>query len=78
MTRSAKWLLAISGLLLIAIYVGVSVLGDLRKHTVEFEWLSLSAFVLYGVACFIVLQSHDIDRRALFGIFGDCPNAAAV
>lgn len=69
MTRSAKWLLAILGLLLIAIYVGALELGDLRKHTIEFEWLFFSAFALYGVACFISLQSKEADRNILFGIF---------
>ena len=71
MTRSAKWLLALLGLFLIAIYIGALKLGDLRKHTVEFEWLFFSAFILYGVACFISLQSDAdaVDRRVLFGIF---------
>jgi len=69
MTSSAKWLLAILGLLLIGIYVAALELGDLRKHTVEFEWLFFSAFALYGIACFISLQSEEADRRTLFGIF---------
>ena len=69
MTSSAKGLLAILGFLLIAIYVGALELGDLRKHTIEFEWLFFSAFALYGVACFISLQSKEADRRILFGIF---------
>src|ERR1043165_9162591 len=69
MTRSAKWLLAILGFLLIAISIGALKLGDLRKHTVGFEWLFFSAFAIYGVACFIALQSEDVDRRTLFGIF---------
>lgn len=70
MTRSAKWLLGILGLLLIVIYVGALKLGDLRKHTVEFEWLFFSAFILYGIACFISLQTdaHAVDRRTLFSI----------
>jgi len=70
MTRSAKWSLAILGFLLIAIYIGALKLGDLREHTVEFEWLFFSAFVLYGVACFISLQTdaHVVDRRTLFSI----------
>jgi hypothetical protein len=69
MNRSAKWLLAMLGFLLIAIYIGALELGDLRKHTVEFEWLFFSAFVLYGVACFISLQSEQANRRTLLGIF---------
>src|SRR6266542_2986574 len=69
MIRSAKWLLVLLGFLLIAFYVGALKLGDLRKHTVEFEWLFFSAFALYGIACFISLQSEEADRRTLFGIF---------
>lgn len=71
MLRSAKWLLVLLGFLLIVIYLGALKLGDLRQHTVEFEWLFFSAFALYGVACFIVLQADadTVDRRTLFGIF---------
>jgi len=68
MTRSAKWLLAILGLLLIGIYVGALELGDLRKNTVTFEWLFFSAFILYGIACFISLQAAEVDRGTRFGI----------
>lgn len=69
MTSFAKWLLALLGFSLIAIYVGALELGDLRKHTVEFIWLFFSAFVLYGIACFISLSSGEADRRTLFGLF---------
>ena len=69
MTRSSKWLLAILGFSLIAVYIGALGLGDLRKHTVEFEWLFFTAFTLYGVACFIALQFEEVDRHLLFGIF---------
>ena len=69
MTRAAKWLLILLGIFLIAFYVSALKLGDLRKHTVEFEWLFFSAFAVYGVACFISLQAEEIDRRTLFGIF---------
>jgi len=68
MTSSAKWLLAILGLLLIGIYVGALELGDLRKNTVTFEWLFFSAFILYGIACFISLQAAEVDRGTRFGI----------
>ncbi len=68
MTHSAKWLLAVLGLLLISIYVGALELGDLRKHTVAFEWLFFSAFVLYGVACFVALQSQQANQQTLIGI----------
>src|SRR5262245_9839601 len=70
MTRSARWLLAILGFLLILISVSALKLGDLRKHTVEFEWLFFSAFLLYSIACFIALRSHEVSRGTLFGIFG--------
>jgi alpha-1,6-mannosyltransferase len=69
MLRSAKWLLVLLGFLLIVIYLRALKLGDLRQHTVEFEWLFFSAFTLYGVACFIVLQADAVDRGTLFGIF---------
>ena len=71
MLRSAKWLLVLLGFLLIVIYLCALKLGDLRQHTVEFEWLFFSAFALYGVACFIVLQADAdaVDRGTLFGIF---------
>ena len=68
MNHSAKWLLAILGLLLIGIYVAALGLSDLRKNTVTFEWLFFSAFFLYGIASFISLQSKKVDRRTLFGI----------
>lgn len=69
MNRSVKWLLALLGFLLIAIYVGALALGDLRKQTVEFIWLFFLAFVLYGAACFIALQSEETNRRTLFSLF---------
>jgi len=69
MARSAKWLLTILGLLLIATYIGALKLGDLRKYTVEFEWLFFFAFLIYGIACCICLGSEEVDRRILFGIF---------
>ena len=68
MTRSAKWLLATLGLLLIGIYVAALELGDLRKNTVAFVWLFFSAFLLYGIASFISLQSKKVNQGTLFGI----------
>jgi len=68
MNRSAKWLLAILGICLIAVYIGVLNLGDLRKNTVGFEWLFFSAFTLYAFACCIVLQVEDFDRPSLIAI----------
>ena len=69
MTRSGKWLLSLLGILLIAIYIFTLTLGDLRKHTVTFEYVFFSAFILYALACFIALQSVTVDRRILYGIF---------
>jgi len=69
MIRSPKWLLVLLGFLLIAIYLVALKLGDLRKHTVEFEWLFFLAFVIYGIACFIALRSEEIDRLTLYAIF---------
>lgn len=69
MTCSAKWLLAILGIFLVAIYIGALKLGDLREHTVQFIWLFFTAFAVYGVACFISLQAQVVDRRTLLGIF---------
>ena len=68
MARSAKWLIAVLGFSLLAFYFRAFELGDLRKHTIEFEWLFFSALTLYGAACFIALQSEEVDRRTLFGI----------
>ena len=69
MTRSWKWLLALLGILLIAIYIFALTLGDLRKHIVAFEYVFFSAFMLYGVACFFALQLVTVDRHVLYGIF---------
>ncbi len=68
MSRSAKWLLAILGIFLIAIYISALKLGDLRKYTVEFEWLFFSAFTLYAIACCVVLQVEKPDRRFLIAV----------
>lgn len=70
MTRPAKWLLGILGFLLVALYIYAFKLGDLRKHTIAFEWLFFSACLLYGIACFYILQSDNGDRRILFWTFG--------
>jgi len=70
MTRPAKWLPGILGFLLAALYIYAFKLGDLRKHTIAFEWLFFSAGLLYGIACFYILQSDNGDRRILFWTFG--------
>lgn len=69
MVRSRRWLLGSVGILLTAIYIIALTLGDLRKHTVAFEYVFFSAFVLYGVACLVVLQLDGIDDRILYSIF---------
>jgi len=74
MTRSGKWFLSLLGILLIAIYIFTLLLGDLRKHTVAFEYVFFSAFILYALACSVVLTPATVDRRVIYGIFA----AAAV
>ncbi|MBE0682300.1 MAG: DUF2029 domain-containing protein [Anaerolineales bacterium] len=69
MPRSEKWLLSLLGILLIATYIFTLILGDLRKDTVAFEYIFFSAFILYGVACFVVLKPVTVDRRIIYGIF---------
>ena len=74
MSHSGKWLLSLLGILLVAIYIFTLTLGDLRKHTVAFEYVFFSVFILYGVACFVVLKPATVDRRIIYCIFA----AAAV
>ncbi len=71
MIRSREWVLGISGFLLILIYIWALGIGDLREHTITFEILFFSAFILYGIACLLILgiEGGD-DRRNLFGILG--------
>jgi alpha-1,6-mannosyltransferase len=69
MPRSEKYVLGLLAILLIAISVFALALADLRKNTVAFEYLFFSAFMLYGVACFIAWQSEKVDRRVILGIF---------
>jgi len=69
MTRAGKWLLGLLGILLIAIYIYALALGDLRKNTLAFEGVFFSAFILYAVTCFVVLQPGTVDRRLTYGIF---------
>jgi len=71
MDRSQRWTLAIIGVLLIATSLWAFMLGDLRKNTILFEYLFFSAFILYGVACFLVLgMEGSVDRPTIFGIMG--------
>ena len=69
MSRSGKWLLGLLGILLIAVYIIALTLGDLRKHTVAFEYVFFSAFSLYGFACLLVLQSESVKPFILYIIF---------
>jgi alpha-1,6-mannosyltransferase len=71
MSRSRKWTLGVLGFLLIAACVWAYLLSNLRRHTIPFEYLFFSAFILYGIACFLALGTgKDIDRRVIFGILG--------
>ncbi len=65
-----NWTLGLLGISLITTCVLTFMLGDLRKNTPAFEWIFLSAFTLYAIACFVVLQPATVDRRILYGIFG--------
>ncbi len=56
---------------MIATCVWALTLGDLRKNTLTFEYLFFSAFILYGIACFLALGTERvIDRPIVFGILG--------
>ena len=69
MPRAQKWTLGILGFLLVAIILWAVVLGDLREKTVVFEYLFFSAFILYGIACFLILGIEGIvDYRFILGI----------
>lgn len=71
MSRLRKWTLAILGFLLIATSVWAFKLGDLREKTIPFEYLFFSAFLMYGIACFLVLGIKQLDdHRVVFGILG--------
>ncbi len=70
MSRSRNWALGILGILLIATYIWGSMIGDLRKNTILFEYVFFSAFILYGIACFLILGTEEtVDRKVIIGIF---------
>jgi alpha-1,6-mannosyltransferase len=69
MERSGKWVLGVSGTLLIAACLGAFALGDLREHTAAFVCLFSGAFLLYALACTVVLGGMEFDHRLLIGIF---------
>ncbi|MEP6895200.1 MAG: glycosyltransferase family 87 protein [Chloroflexota bacterium] len=64
-----RWVLGLLGGGLITAYIFAFMLGDLRKHTIAFEYIFFAAFIIYGIACFYILQS-DHDNRILFWTFG--------
>ncbi len=57
------------GVGLITLYLFAFMLGDLRKNTLAFEGIFFSAFLLYAVACFVVLKLAILDRRIMYAIF---------
>ena len=66
-----KWILPIFlGIFLITTYLFAFALKDLRKHTVEFEYVFFAAFILYAVACFYALSLDDKNSRFLHWTFG--------
>lgn len=70
MSLPQKWILGILGFLLVVTMLAAAILGDLREETVVFEYLYFSAFLLYGIACFLVLGvDGSVDRRVISGIF---------
>jgi hypothetical protein len=71
MSRNGSWALAIAGFLLIAICVWALVLGDLRLNTIAFEYLFVSALLVYGVACLLILETEKaVASGVILGIFG--------
>ncbi len=70
MFRSRRWALSVLGFLLIATCIWGLMLGDLRENTIQFEYLFFSAFILYAMACFLVLGMEEtMDRKIIIGIF---------
>jgi hypothetical protein len=65
-----KWIPFLLAILLIAIYFCALVVGDLRRNTVGFEYIFFTAFIIYGIACFYVLQLEEDNRRLLYLTFG--------
>jgi len=70
MQPARKWTLILLGVLLIIAALIAFNLGDLRKHTVAFEYIFFASFILYGIACLIILPSADENPRLLFWTFG--------
>src|SRR5271157_689702 len=69
LNRSDKWPLAGLGFLLISLCLAALALGDLRNHPYIFVLIFFTAFILYAVACLLILQVTRINRMSLLGIF---------
>ena len=67
--RSGKWLLAGLGFLLIGLCLAALSLGNLRSHQYIFVLIFFAAFILYAIACLLILPLEKIDRVSLVGIF---------
>jgi len=65
-----KWIPTLLGILLIAVYFLAFTLGDLRKDTVEFEYIFFAAFIFYAVVCFYILGWEDENPRILYWTYG--------
>ena len=57
------------GFLLVVLCLAALAVGDLRENTLAFEGIFFTAFLLYGIACWIVYQSERTDPGLLVGIF---------
>ncbi len=69
LARSKKWVLGGLGFLLIILCLAALALGDLRKNTIAFEGIFFTGFLLYGLACCILLQSEPTFPVPLVEIF---------
>ena len=67
--RSGKWLLAGFGFLLIGLCLAARALGNLRSQQYIFVSIFFAAFILYAIACLLILSLEKIDRVSLVGIF---------
>ncbi len=67
MNRNRLLLLAALGLLSIILYAYAFQLQDLRAHTVEFEFVFFTAFLIYAVAVVLVLRQTESDSHSTIG-----------
>ncbi|MEW5987940.1 MAG: hypothetical protein AB1791_15005, partial [Chloroflexota bacterium] len=63
-----RWLWVV-GVGLILPYVYAWRLGDLRRHTVEFEVTFFAAFFLYSVTTVLALRLESFSGRAVLAVF---------